>query len=383
MGSKTPYQLTRRVTLWSVLINTLLGGFKIFIGFFGHSQALLADGVHSLSDLLTDALVLFAAKASSQGPDQDHPYGHGRIETFFVILLAVFLIVLGFGIIADAGFVILNKKPHGIPTVLVLVMALVSILANEGLFRFMRQVGEKIHSSLLIANAWHHRSDAYSSLIVLIGAGGTMLGIHFLDALAAMIVAVMIIKMGASMAWQSIRELVDTGLNETEVNAIIDRIRKIDGVEAVHQLRSRALAGRFFLDVHVQVNASISVSEGHYIADKVHREVKSHFKQIKDMTIHIDPEDDEKVKPSDTLPSRMKIEALLNEHCADLKGFAKIISIHLDYLEGKIYIKLFLPLGLLESIDEGEHLQLAYQAAFKKVQDVASITLNFQIWSKV
>src|SRR3990167_4429650 len=140
MGSKTPYQLTRQVTLLSVLINTLLGGFKILIGFFGHSQALLADGVHSLSDLLTDALVLFAAKASNQAPDQEHPYGHGRIETFFVILLAVFLILLWLGIMTDAAFIILKKKAHGIPDLLVLVMALISIVANEGLFRFMRQV---------------------------------------------------------------------------------------------------------------------------------------------------------------------------------------------------------------------------------------------------
>lgn len=378
MSSKTPYQLTRRVTLLSVLINALLGGFKILIGFFGHSQALLADGVHSLSDLLTDALVLFAAKASSHGPDQDHPYGHGRIETFFVILLAVFLIVLGLGIVTDASFVIFKKKVHGIPDVLVLIMALISILANEGLFRFMRQVGEKIHSNLLIANAWHHRSDAYSSLIVLIGAGGTMLGIHFLDALAAIIVAVMIVKMGVNMAWQSIRELVDTGLDEAEVSAIIDMIKKIDGVKAVHQLRSRALAGRFFLDVHVQVNAFISASEGHYIADKVYRQVRTHFKQIKDITIHIDPEDDEKVKPSDALPSRVEIEKLLKEHCGQLKGFEKIMSIHLDYLEGKIYIQLSLPLGLLESMEEGEHLQRAYQESIKNVHDIARIILNFQ-----
>src|SRR3990167_589644 len=326
MGSKTPYQLTRQVTLLSVLINTLLGGFKILIGFFGHSQALLADGVHSLSDLLTDALVLFAAKASNQGPYQNHPYGHGRIETFFVILLAVFLVVLGLGIAADASFVIFKKKVYDIPDGLVLVMAIISILANEGLFRFMRQIGRAIHSNLLMANAWHHRSDAYSSLIVLIGAGGTMLGIHFLDALAAIIVAVMIIKMGISMAWQSVRELVDTGLDEAEVSAIIEMIKKIDGVEAVHQLRSRALAGRFFLDVHVQVNAFISASEGHYIADKVYRQLKGHFKQIKNITVHIDPEDDEKIKPSDSLPSRVNIEELLKKYCGQLKGFEKIIS---------------------------------------------------------
>ena len=378
MGSKTPYQLTRQVTLLSVLINTLLGGFKILIGFFGHSQALLADGVHSLSDLLTDALVLFAAKASNQGPDQNHPYGHGRIETFFVILLAVFLVVLGLGIAADASFVIFKKKVYDIPDGLVLVMAIISILANEGLFRFMRQIGRAIHSNLLMANAWHHRSDAYSSLIVLIGAGGTMLGIHFLDALAAIIVAVMIIKMGISMAWQSVRELVDTGLDEAEVSAIIEMIKKIDGVEAVHQLRSRALAGRFFLDVHVQVNAFISASEGHYIADKVYRQVKGHFKQIKDITVHIDPEDDEKIKPSDSLPSRVNIEELLKKYCGQLKGFEKIISINLDYLEGKIYIQLSLPLDLLGSIEEGEHLQQAYQKSIKSVHDIAHIILTFQ-----
>lgn len=375
------YKVAKRVTLVSILINTLLGIAKIIIGYVGHSQALIADGIHSMADLFTDMMVLFAAKAGSHGPDQDHPYGHGRIETFFVILLAAFLILLGLGILTDAAIVIWKKKFTDIPDILVLIMAVVSIVANEILFRYMHRVGKKIHSNLLLANAWHHRGDAYSSLIVLIGAAGAMLGAYYLDALAAIVVSGMIIKMGVSMAWNSARELVDTGLNEQQSKEILAEIANIDGVRSVHQLRSRALAGKYFIDVHVQVDPLISVSEGHYIGNQVYNHIRDTFREIKDVVIHIDPENDEEINPCDHLPRRQKIEKLLAKRWGHLPGFEKIIAIRLDYLAGKLYIQLFLPLSLLQHVQDGSTWQNQYIKAVADVDYIEAVILHFQCGS--
>lgn len=335
------YQVAKKVTVVNAIVNTFLGIIKILAGWLGFSQALLADGVHSLADLVTDVLVLLAARAAAEGPDTNHPYGHGRIETAVTVFLGMFLVFLGIGIAYDAlqtGFTV----SHVMTQPYVLVVAIISLLMNEGLFHYGRHQGRQCGSDMLIANAWHHRTDALSSLIVLVGVAGTLMGFVWFDALAAVIVSVLIIKMGLKMAWQNLQELVDTAMDPARLQQIREGIQAVPGVVSVHELRSRSLAGRFFIDVHVQVSPKISVSEGHFVGDKVRHYLESHYAEIEDVTIHIDPEDDENVSLNSHLPLRQDIECYLYDHCAHLAVWPYVHNIQLHYLSGYLYLELFL-----------------------------------------
>lgn len=335
------YQVAKKVTIVNAVVNTFLGLVKIIVGWLGFSQALLADGIHSLADLITDVLVLLAARAAAEGPDTNHPYGHGRIETAFTVFLGVFLVGLGLGIAYDAvetwaSVSQVMTQPY------VLWAAVLSLIMNEGLFHYGRYKGRQCDSSMLIANAWHHRTDALSSLIVLVGVIGTLWGIAWFDACAAVLVSLLIIKMGLKMMWQNLQELVDTAMDSDRQQRIKQAIMEVPGVVSVHELRSRSLAGKYFVDVHVQVAPTISVSEGHFIGDQVRAYLEKYHSDIEDVTIHIDPEDDENVCLNAHLPGRDTIEQYLHAYCQHLTIWSAVHSIQLHFLSGYVHVELML-----------------------------------------
>jgi len=332
------YQAAKRITLIGALINALLGLFKLVSGIAFHSHALAADGLHSFADLLTDGMVLFAAKYSNQDADENHPYGHQRIETAATFLLSLLMILTGIGICVDTCSVLFDAShPH--PLFWALPIALLSVLANEGLFFATRLIGQRINSKLLIANAWHHRSDAASSLIVLVGLLGSLAGYPYLDGVAALIVGIIIIHMGITYGWNSIKELVDTAIEPAQLTQIAEIIKNIDGVVKIHQLRSRMMGPDIFIDVHIQVQPFISVSEGHYLAQHVHYQLITQVPGIRDVTVHVDPEDDEITRPSLNLPNRVVIEAtLLKPWC---EQFPELQSWIIHYLDGSLILDLF------------------------------------------
>jgi cation diffusion facilitator family transporter len=370
------YQQARQVTLYGIGANLLLTILKIIIGIIGHSQALFADGIHSFSDLITDALVIMAAKAGSHAPDQKHPYGHGRIETVMSGVLALILIVVAGGIVWDAVHYILQPSMLK-PAVYGLFVALVSILINEWLFRYTLRVGKQISSNLLLVNAWHHRSDVLSSVIVLIGMGGSILGIHYLDSIAAIIVAVLIFKMGLQMAWQSLQELIDTAVSQEILQQIQKSISKVEGVLSVHQVRTRLLGGFIYIEVHVLVDPHISVSEGHFIANQVMRTVQLDNPKIVDVLVHVDPEEDEIVVNGFALPDREELQQILKQHWLNLPGYNKLQNITLHYLRGKVEVELFLPLGTLKNAEEAQALRKKYQNIVAEVESIASVAVWF------
>ncbi len=332
MSENNRYWEAKKVTLIGAGVNTVLGIIKVISGVLFHSHALLADGIHSFSDLITDIMVLFASKYGSQDADETHPYGHQRIETAATFLLSLLLAVVGFSIAWDAFDEVLTKT-HTIPGWLALPVTVLSIISNELLFHYTRHRGEEINSSLLIANAWHHRSDALSSLVVLIGLIGSLFGFVYLDAVAAIIVGLMIIKMGWDYGWNSIKELVDTAVHADLLIEIEQIIAAVDGVKKIHQLRSRFMGNDVLIDVHIIVADKISVSEGHYIAQHVHQALVSQLASVTDVIVHIDPEDDELTKPSLHLPSRAVLEELLHEVHLE---FPEILFWNIHYLDGQI-----------------------------------------------
>ena len=346
------YRMAKKVTLIGAMINFIQGLIKILSGIIFHSHALFADGIHSFSDLVTDMMVIFASKYGSQDADASHPYGHKRIETAATFMLALLLILAGVGIAWDAFYEIIHKQQQ-MPGFLTLPIAAISIIANEALFHYTKHVGTRIQSELIIANAWHHRSDAASSIVVIIGLVASLAGWVWFDALAAIIVGGLIIQMGFSYGWRSIKELVDTSVEPALLAEIEHVIQNVSGVQKVHQLRTRLMGGDIFVDVHILVSPKISVSEGHFIAQHVHRILMTQFERIKDVTVHVDPEDDEICCPSYHLPLRETIEREwlqpLSQH------YPMIDEWVLHYLNGTLTIDL-----ICDHMPDNEEALIAY-----------------------
>jgi cation diffusion facilitator family transporter len=368
------YERAKKVTLWGLYTNVALSVFKSAIGVFGHSQALLADGIHSFSDVLTDILVLFASKAGSAAPDAEHPYGHARIETLAAMTLSFIIAVVGIGIIVDAVYHLLSHQSLPRPDVAVIVMAAISMVVNEVFYYATLRVGNEINSNLLRSNAWHHRSDALSSLIVLVAVIFAKLGFTRLDNLAAIIVAVLIIKMGITMAWGSIRELIDTGVASDLTKEIQQAIEKIEGVKSLHQLRTRSLGGAVFTDVHIQVDPFITVSEGHYIADKVYSQLKEGGLDISDVLVHVDSEDDQIGLLAEKLPDRQKVLQDLQAYFSDTTIFSQLIRMNIHYLNGKVIVELFLPINMIDSL---ELFKQPCQLVAEKINYISKVEVFF------
>ncbi len=352
MGGHHPTHLdersadTKRVTVVGAVVNLVLAAVKIVVGWLAQSQALVADGIHSLSDLMSDALVYWAAHHAHHGPDEKHPYGHGRFETAATLGLGGLLVLAAIGIAWDATDRLFSPERLTAPGYLALGAALFSILANEGLYQYTMVVAKKYRSDMLKANAWHHRSDAVSSIVVLVGIGGTMAGLPYLDAIAAVGVALMVAKIGWDLGLSAFHELVDAGLEEERLEKIRETIRSIGGVEDIHMLRTRRMGGQASVDVHVLVEPRISVSEGHMISQTVIDTLQEEFQEVSDVTVHIDPEDDEAAAPCHGLPLRREALLRLDRAWNDIEEAQQIEHIILHYLDGKIDVDLYFSLDL-------------------------------------
>ncbi len=354
MHSET-YLTTRRVSIISGSVNLLLALGKVLIGYIGYSQALITDGIHSLTDVISDGLVVFAAKASIQAPDEEHPYGHHRIETIAVIVIALILLLVGLSFLYPALNQLISGSSFTQPSKFVLLMAAISALTNEVLFHYCLRQGKKIGSSLLISNAWHNRSDALISLIVIVSLIGGYIGWPFLDAVAASIISLIIIYVAIKMLWKSVNELIDAATDPETIETIQHNIEQTPGVIAVHNLRTRHHGHRIFVDVHVQVDGLISVSEGHYIADTAEQRIREAVPAIQDVAIHIDPEDDSIAPNVLHHANRRQIEEALPQLLHDINPSLSIHQITLHYLEGKLSAELLLhSTKPLQSVDDSQ-----------------------------
>jgi cation diffusion facilitator family transporter len=334
------YHETQKSTWISVWINFFLTVLQIVAGYFGRSQALMADGLHSLSDLLSDFLVLYANRESNRLADAAHPYGHARIETAATFILGVVLAGLGLALLWGAGAKLQDPSAIQPVHVATLYIALITLASKELLYRYLMAVAKKLRSQLLAANAWHSRSDAASSLVVVAGIGGNLLGYRFLDLIAAVLVAFMIVHMGWKMAFQALADLIDTALDEASVANIRATIENTPGVLGLHELRTRKMGDQALVDAHILVDPRISVSEGHHIAERARKRVlETH--EVLDVMVHIDPEDDAAATPSAHLPGRDELIAHLNAALPD--GLPTPERIVLHYLGGKVEAELFMP----------------------------------------
>jgi cation diffusion facilitator family transporter len=358
------------------VLNLVLSILKIGVGWLGQSHALIADGFHSLSDLLTDGLVYFAAHHASQEADEEHPYGHARFETLATVILGALLIAVAGAIIWDAISRFFNDETLSYGW-LVIVAAVVSIISKEVMYHLTLKTAKETKSELLKANAWHHRSDAISSLVVLVGVGLEMAGYKYFDSIAALIVGLMVVKIGFDLVMDASKELVDTALEPDKVEQIKQVILSVDGVKELHFLRTRKMGGMALVDVHILVSPMISVSEGHLISETVRLSLIEQIDNIGEVMVHIDPEDDEIVSPSVALPVRKDLLIKLDAAWEQVVEKDQVKRINLHYLDGKIVVEIELPITNSSDIEGLKQLAAAFKAATLTVPEVAKAKVFF------
>lgn len=278
----------KRSTWVSVVVNLVLSTLQIVVGVLAKSQALIADGIHSLSDLVADGVVLLASHHSQKDADDDHPYGHQRFETAASLVLGLLLLAVGVGMVWAALSKLQDPGAIAVVHPVALWVAGAALVFKELLFRYMLRVAKSVKSSMLLANAWHARSDAASSLVVGLGLAGNLLGFPLLDPIAALIVGLMVGKMGWSFGWDALHDLMDRGLDEAEVQAIRDTLLATPGVAGVHDVRTRKMGDMVVADAHIEVDATLTVEAGHNIAVAARAAVLQRHRVLNLMT-HVDP----------------------------------------------------------------------------------------------
>jgi len=339
--------VARKTTFVSIVLNTILMTLQIIIGVLAHSQALIADGIHSLADLVSDFVVLLANRHSGVKPDADHNYGHSRYETVASLFLGGLLISVGVGMLWRAGTRLADLGDIPAVHMSALAVAVIVLISKESLFRYMLREAQRVRSAMLIANAWHARSDAASSLVVGIGIVGSLAGVRLLDPIAAAIVGFMVARMGWTFGWEALQDLSDRALDQASAEDVRATLMATPGVRDVHEMRTRKMGDLALIDAHILVDPMISVSEGHYIAESARARLLTD-NRILDALIHVDPENDALARPPVNLPPRERIvetvDAALGSH-----GI-RPLAINLHYLSTGLDVEITLP-----PAPEGDH----------------------------
>ena len=279
----------RTVTLWGAWINIFLATLKLAVGFWLRSSALVADGVHSISDLATDLVVLVGARASSAPPDESHPYGHSKLETIAGLFVALILLVVSVGLIWSSVMSIYRHQ-HSFPGYGVLVVAAVSVIAKEVIFHVTLKVSRKASSSVLYANAWHHRSDSLSSLAVLLGGVASVAGWGHADQAAALAVGFMIAGVAVKILYENLMELSEHAIDRLSVRTIERILDNEEEVRQWHALRTRKVGAEHFIDVHILVDPDLTVTKGHEISMRIEERIKESLSRPANILVHVEPD---------------------------------------------------------------------------------------------
>ncbi|QQO07600.1 cation diffusion facilitator family transporter [Breznakiella homolactica] len=289
---KANEKIAIRVSWHTVIGNVLLSAFKLAAGIIGQSAAMLSDAVHSLSDVLSTFIVMIGVKAAGKDADKEHPYGHERFESVAAIILAVFLCVTGIGIgYGGVQSIIAGRyETLAVPGLLALVAAIVSIAVKEAMYWYTRAAAKKINSGALMADAWHHRSDALSSVGSFVGILGARMGFPVLDAVACIVICVFIVKAAGTIFMDAINKMTDKACDEETAEEIRGVILAQDNVRGIDLLRTRLFGDKIYVDVEIRVDGSIPLADGHGIAHAVHDAIESRFGNVKHCMVHVNPQ---------------------------------------------------------------------------------------------
>lgn len=284
-------RVANRVSIISIVQNALLSGFKLLAGIVAHSSAMVSDAVHSASDVFSTIIVMIGVKISSKDSDKEHPYGHERLECVAAIILAMVLLITGIKIGSGAVSNIISGNYQELqkPGVLALIAAIVSIVVKEAMYWYTRHYAIKIDSSALMADAWHHRSDALSSIGALIGIGGAMLGFPIMDSVASIVIFFFIAKAAFDIFKDAMDKMVDHSCDEETENAIRESVLKNSEVKGVDLLQTRIFGNKIYVDLEISVDGTYTLSKAHDIAEEVHEDIEQNFPKVKHIMVHVNP----------------------------------------------------------------------------------------------
>lgn len=300
-SSTSAQKVAVRVSVVSIAGNLLLTVFKFLAGIFAHSGAMVSDAVHSASDVVSSIIVIIGVKAAARKEDEGHPYGHERFESVAAVVLAAILVIVGgtIGISALESIIDGSYREMQMPGTLALIAAIVSIVCKTAMFFYTRVNAKAIHSTALKAEAWHHLSDALSSVGALIGIGGAMLGVSVLEPAASILICLLILKAAVDIFRDAINQMVDKACDEETVKKLQECIESQEGVEDIDLLNTRMFGNKIYVDVEIAVNAERTLKEGHDIAEKVHDALEENFSQIKHVMVHVNPADKRTLKKAE------------------------------------------------------------------------------------
>lgn len=284
-------KVANKVSFATIVGNVLLSIFKLLAGIIAHSNAMISDAIHSASDVFSTIIVLIGIKLSAKNPDKEHPYGHERLECVAAIVLSIILLITGLGIGAEALKTITQEEYTSlqVPGILALIAAIISIAAKEAMYWYTRYYAKKIDSSALLADAWHHRSDAISSIGALIGIAGARLGFPIMDSLASLVIFVFIVKASYDIFMDAMDKMVDHSCDEETETRLRDCVEKNKNVLGIDLLQTRIFGNKIYVDVEIAVDGSLSLREAHGIAEDVHDRIEKNFSKVKHIMVHVNP----------------------------------------------------------------------------------------------
>ena len=291
-SSETEFRnVANRVSLFTIIGNVVLSVIKLLAGIIAHSSAMISDAVHSASDVFSTFVVIIGIKLASKKPDKEHPYGHERMECVAAIVLAMVLFITGLGIGLEAVKNIIhgNYGDLQVPGVLALIAAIVSIVSKEAMYWYTRHYAKKIDSSALMADAWHHRSDAFSSIGALIGIGASRMGFPVMDSIASLVIFVFIVKAAFDIFKDAIDKMVDHSCDEEIEKQIYECVMKNENVMGIDLLQTRVFGNKIYVDVEIQADASYTLQKAHDIAEAVHDDIEESFPKVKHIMVHVNP----------------------------------------------------------------------------------------------
>lgn len=282
-----------KVSVISIIGNVFLSIFKFIAGIIGKSNAMISDSIHSLSDVLSTIVVMIGLKLASKKEDVSHPYGHERIECVASFILAIFLFITGLGIgwMGIKTIFFENYSEIKTPTLIALIAAIISIITKEAMYWYTRSVAKKIKSDALMADAWHHRSDALSSIGSLIGIGGAMIGFKLLDSIASIIICLCIIKVSYDIFMDSVDKMVDKACNSDFINKICDLVLSTNGVLNIDLIKTRLFGNKIYIDLEIAANQDLTLKEAHEIAQEVHDNIENNYEEVKHCMVHVNPKE--------------------------------------------------------------------------------------------
>ncbi|MDG2065212.1 MAG: cation diffusion facilitator family transporter [SAR324 cluster bacterium] len=372
-----------KVTLLGLAANLILALAKGFIGIIANSSALIADAGHSVSDLLSDGITLWAVRMSGIPKDKNHPYGHGKFETVGTFIISLLLLFTGVGV---AGHVFNRMDATVVPGTIALWMAGIAIIVKEALFHVTRMVGRRTGSRVLMANAWHHRSDAISSVAALLGIAGAQLGIPLMDPIAGMLVAGLIIKTGIDIGYESIRELTDETVEEDVISELGKIMTGIEGVEHYHEMRARRMGPHLLVDLHIQVDSMMSISAAHQVAERVRLEILEKLPAVNEVLVHVDAEDDhvgdegsELLQDIVLMRPQGEIENDVKKVLAEIPEIQGITHIYCHYLNQKLTVQVNILLDEQMRIRDAQKIASAARRKIEQIKDIDSADLHLEL----